>query len=443
MTESHFDVLIIGAGVIGMASAYHILKNSPSKKILVIDNLGAPGQAGSGRSAAMFRNTFSSTDNQVLANSSIEFYLSVQKSQGVDLGLELVGYLWLMSERQLKTSAKSIEKMSRNRVELKSFSAEDLRNRIPGISTIFEPSNVDTKTMDLENIDGAIFGIKCGKLEPDRLVGFYYDRFLALGGQSQFNTRATKLIVEPCKKLDIEGEPFVWQDKVIAGVQVSGRLNGIIYANTLILAGGAWNNILLEPIGFDGHVKSKKRQIFQSSTSRSDKLRKLLFTKGFNEYGVIPFMVLPKCGIYVKPVRMGEQFWIGCDEEMNREYIDLPDFDPDRYVAEPDYYQREIYPVLSSYFPSFRNLAPSGMWAGLMAYNTMDYLPLVFQHENVIVVGGDSGSGIMKADSLGRIVESLYRLGPESEASLFGDVLYRVSKLGVKKRSVEPEEWVL
>ncbi len=73
----------------------------------------------------------------------------------------------------------------------------------------------------------------------------------------------------------------------------------------------------------------------------------------------------------------------------------------------------------------------------------MDYLPYIFQNENLIVAGGDSGSGIMKADSLGRIVESLYRLGPDSEASLYGNVSYRVSKLGIGKRSVELEEWVL
>ncbi len=119
LTESHFDVLIIGAGMIGMSSAYHILSKDPAKKILVIDNLGVPGQAGTGRSAAMFRNTFSSTDNQVLANSSIEFYLSVQREQKIDLGLELVGYLWLMSDRQLTASAKSIEKMKGNGIKLK------------------------------------------------------------------------------------------------------------------------------------------------------------------------------------------------------------------------------------------------------------------------------------------------------------------------------------
>jgi FAD-dependent oxidoreductase domain-containing protein 1 len=444
LPDFHVDVLVVGAGVLGIASAFHLQSNNPSKKILVIDNLGGPGQAGTGRSAAMFRNTFTSYDNQVLANSSIEYYLSLQRGSGVDLGLELVGYLWLMSDRQFRANAKNVEKMTRNGIELRTYTRDELRQSIAGISTTFDSSDPEAAAVNLEDVDAAVFGVKCGKLEPDRLTKFYYNQFTARGGQSRFNTRATGLLIEPRKKLGIEGEPFIWQEQEIAGVQTKGLFEGEIYAEKIVLAGGAWNNVLLEPIGLDGYVKSKKRQIFQISVANRPKLREMLFTKGFNDYGVIPFVVLPKCGIYAKPVRMGEQLWIGCDDELNRAFIDTPDFDPARYTPEPSYYQNGVYPVLSSYFPHFRDINPSGMWAGLIAYNTLDYLPYVFESGgNLIVVGGDSGSGIMKADSLGRVVEALYRLGPDSEALLYGNVSYPVSKLGVKKRSVEREEWVL
>ncbi len=57
------------------------------EKDLVIDDLGGVGQAGTGRSAAMVRNTFTSYDNQVLANSAIDYYLSTQRDSRADLGL--------------------------------------------------------------------------------------------------------------------------------------------------------------------------------------------------------------------------------------------------------------------------------------------------------------------------------------------------------------------
>ena len=57
------------------------------------------------------------------------------------------------------------------------------------------------------------------------------------------------------------------------------------------------------------------------------------------------------------------------------------------------------------------------------------------------MVGGDSGSGIMKGDALGRIVDALYR--DQNEASLFGDLPYATSKIGFDKRDVEREAWVI
>jgi len=88
----------------GMTSAYHLKKNNPGKRVLVIDRYGAPGQGNTGRSNAMFRNTFSSSDNQVLSNSSIDFYLHQQEELKIDIGLQKIGYLWLMDERQLSFS---------------------------------------------------------------------------------------------------------------------------------------------------------------------------------------------------------------------------------------------------------------------------------------------------------------------------------------------------
>ncbi len=86
--------------MLGVSSAYYIQKNSPGKKVLLIDRLADVGQANTGRSNAMFRNTFSSVDNQVLSNASIDYYLHVQNDLGVDIGVDSVGYLWLMTEKQ-------------------------------------------------------------------------------------------------------------------------------------------------------------------------------------------------------------------------------------------------------------------------------------------------------------------------------------------------------
>lgn len=55
-----YDIIIIGAGIIGMSSAYHLQRNNPNKKILVIDKEPGAGQGNTAKAAGMFRNTFSS-----------------------------------------------------------------------------------------------------------------------------------------------------------------------------------------------------------------------------------------------------------------------------------------------------------------------------------------------------------------------------------------------
>jgi FAD-dependent oxidoreductase domain-containing protein 1 len=436
---AHYDIIVVGAGIMGVASAYHLKKNNPSKRILVVDRYGAPGQGNTGRSNAMFRNTFSSSDNQILSNSSIDFYTHVQDELKVDIGLQKIGYLWLMDEAQLSKSEPFLRGMEKNGIEIIRQGKEDLRRLLPSMITEFDSSG-EAALMDLPPVNGGIFGPKCGRLDPDKLTRFYAGEFMKDGGTFAFNTNAKALVVGPSKRLGIEGEPFVWQDFKVEGISVHGTADGIISAETVVLAGGAWENELLEPMGIECHVKAKKRQLF-SIQAKGPKLQGLLHSGGFNSLGLLPLVILPKSGVHFKPVSEENDFWVACEDEVNRPFIDLPEHDLDRYTAERDYYEKSVYPILTSYFPDFKDSPIKAMWAGLYSYNTIDSLPFVFRERNLIVVGGDSGSGIMKGDSLGRIVNSVYR--GEEETQLYGETPYRTSKLSFDERDVEREEWVI
>ena len=58
-----------------------------------------------------------------------------------------------------------------------------------------------------------------------------------------------------------------------------------------------------------------------------------------------------------------------------------------------------------------------------------------------MVVGGASGSGILKGDAIGRIATSL--CNSEEYVLLYGDKKFKVSDLGLKNRNVEPEKLVI
>ena len=96
--------------------------------------------------------------------------------------------------------------------------------------------------------------------------------------------------------------------------------------------------------------------------------------------------------------------------------------------------------VLFKYFPQFSGAKPSRAWAGF--YDTsLDYQPVIFETADLIVAAGTSGSGIMKADAIGRIVKSLY-LG-EKYAELYGGEKFRVKDLSLDERRVEKEKLVI
>ncbi|MEM2635197.1 MAG: FAD-binding oxidoreductase, partial [Nitrososphaerales archaeon] len=303
---------------------------------------------------------------------------------------------------------------------------EELR-KIKGMNLDVE-SDEEAKIMGLKNIYKGLLGLKCGSLDQHLLARYYKEQFENLGGEIQFHTKVNRLIIAPKKKLGISKEPFVWQDSRVAGVLTN---KGEMYADKIILATGALTNELLDPIGIDSHMKPKKRQVFQIQDSH---LNELLNIEGFNDEGTIPFTILPKSGIYMRPVKGEKSFWIGCADDLGRSFsLDT--------TPEEDFYYYNIYPVLIKYFPQFTNLRVKNLWAGLYAYNTIDGMPYIFEKYGVIVVTGCSGSGLMKADAIGRIVDGLYR--GEEFVRLYGNLNFRVSDIGVEKRNVDREEFLL
>jgi FAD-dependent oxidoreductase domain-containing protein 1 len=438
--EKSYDIIVVGAGILGLACAYHLKENNSKLNILVLDRLSDVGQANTARSNAMFRNTFTSKDNRILSDTSINFYLDITR-KGADIGMKKTGYLWVMDERQMSQNQRHVQKMIDTGMEIRSYSKEDLGKVLPSLRTRFDSE--EAKIMKLHDVAGGVFGIKCGRLDPDKLSRFYSERFIALGGKIVFNVDAISLLCEPDEPLGIEGEPFVWQESKVVGVRVQGMTPTDLRADSVVIAAGVWNNELLEPIGIDGHVKAKKRQMFTVSARGNPGLSGLIHNDNFNDLRVLPFVILPKSGCYLKAVDENNEFWVACEDDFNRAFVNTPEKSMENCRAEPSYYEHSVYPILKEYFTEFENMKPNQMWAGMYSYNTLDSIPFVFSENGLIVAGGGSGSGIMKADAMGRIVDAMYREGEKAEASLYGEVHYNVGKIGFKTRAVEREEWVI
>ena len=423
------DILVIGAGVLGLSSAYHLKRKNPEKRIVVVDKYSGPGQGNSAKSEGAFRNVFTSRTNYLLADTTIDAFSHFEGDLGYDLHLDHISYLWLFSEEQYRRLRNVFEVISNQGVELRIFDKGELKSMIPDLVTDFE-GDEEGEIMGLESVDIGVQGVKCGSIDADALVRYYEREYIKLGGEVSYSTEAKRLILKPTEELDIPGEPFVWQETKIAGAETS---RGVITADRTVVAVGAWAERLLEPIGFDPLMRPKKRHIF---VFKDPKLKGLLDVRGLNEYNILPLTVLPKAGVYLKGELSEESIWVGCADNLGRSFGLEEDPQP-----EENYYTNNIYHVLVKYFPCFEDVRPVNMWAGQYAINGYDGAPVIAPTPGMIYVGAASGSGIMKCDAIGRIAAALY--AGEAEAELYGGHRFRVADLGVSARSVEKETFII
>jgi glycine/D-amino acid oxidase-like deaminating enzyme len=393
-----YDLIIVGAGILGLASARYILRQAPGLKVLVVDRLTGPGRGNTAKSAAAFRDLFTSPLNRQLSRASISSYETLQQS-GISLGLKKIGYLWLLTARQAPHFEAALKNMALTAGEVTTLERRELARRLPGLA----PGDLAL----------GVLGHGCGILNQSLLIRYYAGEVATLGGQFRFGA-------------EVGG--FLHGQGAIKGVKVGGES---LSADTVVVATGAWMGATLALAGLTAPVVPLKRQLFAVKAQESA-LARLLRVKGFNPHGTLPFTILPE-GAYFRPATGA--FILGYAEKDR-----LPGLE-DNPQAETAFFVKRLRPQVAQYFPAFRDLTPSYAWAGHYADHPPGRIPFVDRLAGAILVGGASGSGIMKADALGRAAAGLY-LG-QDQVELADGRLFRVADLALAGRSLAAEELVI
>jgi sarcosine oxidase subunit beta len=89
-------VAVIGGGVMGASVAWHLASHG-QREIVVLDRAPAPGAGSTGRATGGFRAQFGTAVNVRLSLLAREKLLRFREETGVDPGYAPVGYLWLAS----------------------------------------------------------------------------------------------------------------------------------------------------------------------------------------------------------------------------------------------------------------------------------------------------------------------------------------------------------
>lgn len=173
-----------------------------------------------------------------------------------------------------------------------------------------------------------------------------------------------------------------------------------------------------------------KREMFTIKLEDATQISSDLSTK-------LPILILPTGGVYIKPLLLNKIIMVGCANELGNPF-QMGDYPP---KADENYFYKVLEPVLQHYFPRLKNYKLFSKWAGYYAYYWPDKNPVIEKVSNIQWVSGTSGSGIMKADAIGRIAAAK-SIGLET-AILFDKTKILVNDLSLKKRNVDNEDLVI
>jgi len=459
--RERYDVVIVGAGALGLASAYHLVSAQPRLSILVVEARSGPGEGSMGASNAMVRDVFSSWDNHLLARNAIAFYRRLMEDHEelrtpIPL-LDLYGYLWLLPDG-LRQEYRSILSRSGGSIDAQSLELDELRS-CPGLAVAPTRWYEGDDAPPPEPITGGLFGRNCGALAPELLGGFYQTEAKRRGVEFLFDACVQRLSFEGREEIllhDRSHRPFAFQEMMRGRLRISRVSLGdgrSVQADTVIVAAGAWAEKILDPLGVATACSPRPQSLYSVS---GPEVQALLGWQPpvdpvdrVEGRSRVPFLILPT-GATLKPVPRQQQMWIGCVDTVANPIGTREDPGRDgtleysmAALGDREAFGTDVLPAVTPYFPRFESAGVrlENAWGGYYNFSP-DGLPVLVEAPyGVLFVGGDSGSGIMKADSLGRLVAAKFE--GKTEAKLFSGETYQIDRLSLIHRAVEEEKIIL
>ena len=128
--SKHFDFIVIGAGVAGLSAAYFLSKNS---SVAILERESHAGTHSSGRSAAVFIESYENYTVSDLTMDSKEFLLHPPKGFSDNDLMRRRGGLSLVEEGEEKLADEFLDFWSHRCPSLKMIDKDDVSSRVPAI----------------------------------------------------------------------------------------------------------------------------------------------------------------------------------------------------------------------------------------------------------------------------------------------------------------------
>lgn len=346
-----YDAIVVGAGISGAATAYHLQKAGANT--LLIER-GAPASGGTGKSAAIIRQSYSTPLLVRLARASITMFENAKAELGQDAGFVQDGYCFVVSRDMLDGASKNVAMQKALGIVNEWSDGPGFPQHLPEINPA--------------GIAGIVYEPHGGYADPVRATEAYVGAFQQRGGELRART--------PVRRLMRQGDR-------VTGVELdSGEVSG----NVVVNAAGPWAKPLAESAALDLPLRAVREQdtVWQVPAGRA--VPKTSVSMGVD-------------ACYYRPLGQG-RFIIG--RGFPKDYFDV---DPYNYKTSADAdFISDVQTRVEARFPAFAGMKLIEAYAALYDV-TPDWYPFVGPRAGLAGYAdfsGGSGHGFKIAPAIGR-----------------------------------------
>jgi sarcosine oxidase subunit beta len=225
------SVAIIGGGIMGASTAYHLASRGCSDVVLLEKDLLA--QASTGLSAGGIRQQFSHPANIRLSQEAVRVFERFEERFGVDMEFRQVGYLFLaQSEAVWQEFLENVAVQRQYNVPVEVLSPAEIQHRWP--------------YLQVDDLRGGTFCPEDGYADPYMAAMGFANAARRLGVRIEEQTRVTAIPVGGGR---------------VQGVETT---RGPIAAPVVVDVAGPWGGEVARMAGFDLPVRPYRRQVFMT-----------------------------------------------------------------------------------------------------------------------------------------------------------------------------------
>jgi sarcosine oxidase subunit beta len=223
------EVAIIGGGIMGASTAYHLACRGCIDVVILEKDLLA--QASTGLSAGGIRQQFSHPANIRLSQEAVRVFERFEELFGVDMEFRQVGYLFLaQSEDVWQEFLVNVDLQRRYNVPVEALTPDEIKYRWP--------------YLNVRDLRGGTFCPEDGYADPYMAAMAFANAARRLGVRIEEQTKVTAIHIEGGK---------------VCGVDTT---KGSIAVPVVVNVGGPWGGEVARMAGFGLPVKPYRRQVF-------------------------------------------------------------------------------------------------------------------------------------------------------------------------------------